>query len=88
MVVERVSSALQYSSHSSSESDQVMSDSEDGDGAASEEEETMELMESEDTMMLVQYQSKHRKEVLSRKIVQSLMPSHKKGRVVAEGEVP
>lgn len=88
MVVERVSSALQHSSHGFSESDQVMSDYQDSEGAASKEEETMELMEPEDTMTLVQYQSKHRKEVLSRKIVQSLMPSHKKGRVVTEGEVP
>lgn len=53
MVVDRVSMALQHSSHGSGDSDQLMSDFEDNDGRSSEGEESMESMEPEDTMTLV-----------------------------------
>lgn len=43
MIVGRVSSALQHSSHGSSDSEQV-SDFEDNDGASLEDEESMEPM--------------------------------------------
>lgn len=55
MIVDRISSALQHLSHGFSDSDQVMSDSEDNVNASSEDEESMEPMEPDDTMMLVQY---------------------------------
>lgn len=82
MVVDRVSLALKPSPSSSSDSDEDMSGS---------EEETEELfdgedhMEPEDSMMLVKFQSNHRKMALSRKNTQAQGISHKKGRVVAEG---
>lgn len=85
MIVDRVTSVLLPSSYNSTDSDQVMSESEEDIGGSSEEE---ALMEPDDSMTLVQYQSCHRKEVLSRKISSTLTTSHKKGRVVAEREVP
>lgn len=84
MMVDKVSSVLMSSSGGSSGSEQDMSDSDDVEGGVSEGE---ELMETDDLMTLVQYQSSHRKEHLSRKIAQPQMTSHKKGRVGMEGEV-
>lgn len=85
MIVDRVTSVLLPSSYSSTDSDQVMSESEEDIGGSSEEE---ALMEPDDSMTLVQYQSCHRKEVLSRKISSTPTTTHKKGRVVVEREVP
>lgn len=55
MVVDRVSSILLSSSQATSDSDQVMSDSEDDVGGLSKGEEPMELnnLESNDLMTLV-----------------------------------
>lgn len=55
MVVDRVSSILLSSSQASSDSDQVMSDSEDDVGGSSKGEEPMEMnnLESNDLMTLV-----------------------------------
>lgn len=85
MIVDRVTSVLLPSANNSIDSDQVMSNSEEDTGGSSEEE---ALMEPDDSMTLVQYQSCHRKEVLSRKISSTPTTSHKKGRVVIEKEVP
>lgn len=84
MIVDKVSMALLPLSRGSSDLDQAMSDSKDNEGSASKKE---ELMEPDDMMTLVQYQSSHRKEHLSRKITQHQSISHKKGRVVTDGDV-
>lgn len=62
MIVDRVSSALMPSSHFYSNSDKDMSDSEEDIIESSEGE---DLMEPDDSMILVQYQSSHRKKALS-----------------------
>lgn len=85
MVIDRVASALLPSSQTTSDSDQVMSESEDDVGGSLDGEEPMA---SDDLMTLVQYQSCQRKETLSRKNTQTQSTSHKKGKVVKEREVP
>lgn len=58
----------------------------DSDDDLEESSEGGDLMETEDSMTLVQYQNSHRKETLARKSIQIQMNSHKKERVVTGGE--
>lgn len=73
------------SRHSFRDTAEDISDSEEDVAELSE---GKNLMEPNDSMTLVQYQSSHRKEALTRKSTQIQVTSHKKGRVVTEGIEP